>query len=365
MEQADDILTAIQNRRSELEQDVVDKRKALSEAEARLATFRASAMSALGGTLETKSAQRQLAERQAVVAQLLGEGFTQIEIVRRTGLPSHLVNYDISRIRRREREAERNASGDALTEEPIVEMVADAEGDAASDPPAASPESPAPPSDEDEQESGGEAEQDPTDLNSDDKDDDDVGATLKELKAEGEKRAKLTRGVVLFYTTTDEGHRHVAELSRDGYGRTREVDGHSHAVNLYDVREFENHGHGLTLEPVSAGTAPAKPAAYAPPPGAAPGKPGVVRPGCAAGRDQLKAAMKDFRHGKRKSRTFRTTRDNDHEHVAMLDNMGDGETVKNDGTDHFHRVCRYELIEGSHDHTHGLTLEEANGEKKQ
>ena len=183
----------------------------------------------------------------------------------------------------------------------------------------------------------------------------DFGATLKALTAECAKRCALSKGVVLFYTTTDDGHRHVAELSKDGYGRTREVEGHTHAVNMFDVRDVEEHTHGLTLEPV-----PVSPSTFVPKAADAPGKPGVVRPGCAVGRDRLKAAMKDYQRGKRKTRTFRTTRDQDHEHVVVLDAMGDGETGKHDGTGHVHRAVRYELIEGSHDHTHGLTLEESD-----
>lgn len=368
LDETKDILTAIESQRLALEQDVENKKQAWAEAEERLSAFRANALSALGAASGSKSAQKQRAERQAVVAQLLAEGLSRAEIVRRTGLVDHLVGYDIDCIRRRRKKqgtTKTYATG-AHTAEPAGEPP---EGPAAEAPiPASSaPSSPPPPSvhlqsspHQEDEDSGEDSEA------TDDEDGVDFGATLKALTIECAKRCALSEGVVLFYTTTDDGHRHLAGLSKDGYGRTREVDGHTHAVNMFDVRDVEGHTHGLTLEPVSEIAAPAsttkavgaKAASPVPNSSVVPGQPGVVRPGCAVGRDRLKAAMKDHQRGKRKTRTFRTTVDNGHSHVATLDGMGDGETAKKDGTGHFHRVVRYELIEGSHDHTHGLTLEE-------
>jgi hypothetical protein len=102
-EYVDEVLQAIQQKRATLEKDVEQKRAALEEAEATLSAFRANALSALGAASGSKSAQKQRAERQAVVAQLLTQNLSRAEIVRRTGLPDHLVGYDIDCIRNRRR----------------------------------------------------------------------------------------------------------------------------------------------------------------------------------------------------------------------------------------------------------------------
>lgn len=103
MQDSEDVLDAIQKQRTMLEADVEEKRAALEEAETKLAAFRANALSALGAASGSKSAQKQRAERQSVVAQLLSEGLSRAEIVRRTGLVDHLVGYDIDCIRKRRR----------------------------------------------------------------------------------------------------------------------------------------------------------------------------------------------------------------------------------------------------------------------
>jgi transposase-like protein len=96
----EDLLASVSLMRSQLEQDVLDKKQILAEAEERLSCFRANTLSAIGAASGSKSAQKQRAERQAVVADMLAAGLTRAEIVRRTGINDHLVGYDIDCVRK-------------------------------------------------------------------------------------------------------------------------------------------------------------------------------------------------------------------------------------------------------------------------
>jgi hypothetical protein len=369
---SDDVLVAVKVKYDFLKGNVDAAKTALATAELALETFRTSTMAVLDVASAHKSGQAQRAERQARVAQLLEEGMIRAEIVRRTGLPDHLVGYDIDCIRRRKLKGsgdKRHVPEPPLAAPATFEELTDDAGAPSED---VSEETSQEDLDEipaDKSEKAATSSEEIEDENvEDDGEDDDVpGATLKALLAESLVRHEKTKGIVLFKTTSDGGHSHVASLSPDGYGRTDEVEDHSHVVYAFDVRETEDHAHGLTLEP-APGPEP-KPAPEPvkknePSPYAAKGssKPGEVKSGCSLSREGLKKLAKDFRRGQRKTLTFVTTQDKGqgpaHHHVAVLDAMGDGETRKNDGTGHFHRVCRFELIEGSHDHTHGLTSEE-------
>lgn len=231
----EDLLASVASMRSSLEQDVLDKKQSLAEAEERLSSFRANTLSAIGAASGSKSAQKQRAERQAVVADMLSAGLSRAEIVRRTGINDHLVGYDIDCIRRH--------------------------------------------------------------------------------------RAKQGTKKVL---RTDP---QISAAAAPALSRKSET-----APSLPAPSPFA----GSSSEPLKAGQ---------------------IRPGCSVSRDQLKAAMKSHLRGERVTATFVTTVDNNHAHTASLDRQGDGETNR-DNTGHRHRICNYELIEGSHDHTHGLTLEE-------
>ena len=258
-----DILAALTLKRSQLEQDVVDKRQALAEAEAKLSAFRADALSALGAASGSKSAQKQRAERQAVVASLLKLGLSRAEIVRRTAINDHLVGYDIDCIRRkRPKQGTKKgmATGTASrnSDLPIESRVTDPIEPKDKLPLPLPPPPPPPP---------------PPPL------------SPRETLSEKPKASPYVRS-------------------------------------------------------------PSDP----------PAKFGEIRQGCSASRSQLKAAIKSHRQGERDTATFITTVDNNHAHTASLDRQGDGETDLSEG--HFHRIANYELIEGSHDHNHGLTLEE-------
>jgi len=267
--------------RSQLEQDVLDKRQSLAEAEERLSSFRANTLSAIGAASGSKSAQKKRAERQAVVANMLAAGLTRAEIVRRTGINDHLVGYDIDCLRKHRvkqgtkkvmRTDPKIASAPALQTDPIPPTTLKIETAAPSPAPASAPEpAPAPASA-------------PTQL----------PTTPKKDVPPRSERSPVTK------------------LSPSPFV-------------------------GSPSEPLN--------------------KAGQIRPGCSVSRDQLKAAMKSHQRGERDTATFVTTVDSDHAHTTSLDRQGDGETVRDD-TGHFHRVCHYELIEGSHNHTHGLTLEE-------
>jgi len=234
MEAPDTILAAIQQQRELLEQAVKTKQAELAEAETKLSAFRASALAALGAASGSKSAQKQRAERQAVVASLVAEGYSRAEIVRRTDLPDHLVGYDIDCLRRR----------------------------------------------------------------------------------------------------------------RPKQGTTKVF------ASSIDSTETEE----CSLDPAVMATNDDDTSAspYVPSEEDKPGQAGVVRAGCAASRDQLKAVTKEHQRANKKRVSFRTTVDNKHFHIADLDLMGDGETRK-DETGHKHRICRFELLES--DHMHGLTLQ--------
>ena len=243
----DEVLCAIRLRRTNLENDVETKRAALEEAETKLEAFKANALAALGAASGSKSAQKQRAERQTTVEQLLKEGLSRAEIVRRTGLVDHLVGYDIDCLRRR-----RHKQGTKKV--------------FANPPQASEPSEPG-----------------------------------EDTEPSSEEDDEL-------------------EADREG-----------------DVVEAEK------KDP------PPSPTPFVP---KASGKSGVVPAGCSASRDQLKALAKKIQREGGKSVRLRTTQDNDHAHVIVLDLMGDGETVRDD-TGHKHRACRFEMLES--DHLHGIS----------
>lgn len=267
----DPVLSALTLKRSQLEQDVVDKQQSLDEAQARLSAFKANALSALGAASGSKSAQKQRAERQSVVKTLLDFGLSRAEIVRRTGINDHLVGYDISCIRRnRPKQGTKKVFQERPSPSSTAPDIQIVETAPITLPP---PPPPAPP---------------PADKRS-------TPETPPPTKTELQEK--------------------IPPLSKD-------------KVSPFIGKPDEQ-----------------------------PLKFGQIRPGCSVSRSQLKAAMKDHLRGDRATSTFVTTVDNNHAHTAKLDRQGDGKTVKDD-TEHGHRICNFELIEGSHDHTHGLTLEE-------
>jgi transposase-like protein len=344
------VLASIKQQYDDLKKIVSDAQSALAEAELRLNTFRTNTMAVLEVASAHKSGQAMRAERQAQVAQMFEQGVTRAEIVRRTGLPDHLVGYDIDCIRRRRLKGTgaKRTSASEKAPEPNSDSELPVEVE------------------ENAQEVSGETEEpevtanDDKDLDKDedaeDDENDEPGATLKELQVEWTKRAggrKLS--VIEFKTTSDEGHIHTVSLTSLGNGRTSEAHGHAHTVNQFDVSETEDHVHGLTLEQVTQ----APISVYA-----AKGlsKQGSVKPGCSISREALKMLAKDFQKGKRRTLTFVTTEDggpsgSPHHHVANLDAMGDGETKK-DGTGHVHKFCRFSIAVGGADHDHGLTGDE-------
>lgn len=263
-----DVLAAIELRRTQLEQDVVTKEAAWEEAKLRLSTFRASALSALGAASGSKSAQKQRSERQSVVAKMLAEGLSRAEIVRRTGLVDHLVGYDIDCLRRsRKKQGTKKVFATSPEQRKAV-------------------------------------------------------ADLEDPSVEDEDEDEVPK--------EDEG---VEDLSVDYVEETGKTG----------------------ISPPAATEPPKDRKTDAPFASSEPGKPGVVRPGCSASRDQLKAAAKAIQRSGRKTCFFVTTTDKGHSHVVSLDLMGDGASLVDD-TKHRHRACRFELIES--DHLHGITLEQ-------
>ena len=355
LDDSDEVLRSVEKRHEELKRDVEDKRVDLERSEQRLAAFRTRTMSLLGVASSHKSGQTIRAERQAHVALLFEQGLTRAEIVRKTGLPDHLVGYDLSCMRRRrgERDEEdaRGSTDEASTlassASPVltggVGVEEDNSDSSSREPPSGTGES---------SDAGSEGE------NTEGDESGDPGATLRDLAAECSKRALKTKGLVFFKTTKDNGHIHIVGLTREGNGRTRVwiQDGHAHSVSSFDVLEAEDHTHGLTLEDATGFETDDEPAPYA---ASDPGKPGIVKPGCSVSKNALKELVRDFLQGKRQTLTFLTTEDDGHRHTADLDGVGDGETLA-DGTGHVHKIRKFELVEGGHDHSHGLTPEEGS-----
>jgi hypothetical protein len=71
-------------------------------------------------------------------------------------------------------------------------------------------------------------------------------ATLAELRAEVERQLGKHVLFAQMFTSSVNGHRHVAELDLNGNGRTRmDESGHSHLVTEYFLRSAEKHVHEL------------------------------------------------------------------------------------------------------------------------
>lgn len=257
----DEVLTAIQDQRSHLERDVDEKRAALEEAEAKLSTFRANALSALGAASGSKSAQKQRAERQTVVAKMLEEGLSRAEIVRRTGLVDHLVGYDIDCIRKRRAKqgtkkvfankpvsvtkTAQHLPSDKTDGPPIVDDDDDdeVEDDLSSDDglgvdkPALPATSSAPLSSfaSDKPGQPGVVRQGCSVGR------DQLKSAMKAFKR-GERKSSL------FITTQDNLHTHVADLDAFGDGETlRDRTGHKHRIAHFELLQGD-HTHGLTLQ---------------------------------------------------------------------------------------------------------------------
>lgn len=265
----EEVLAAIELKRSQLEQDVVTTEAAWEEAKLRLSTFRASALSALGAASGSKSAQKQRAERRAVVERMLNEGLSRAEIVRRTGLVDHLVGYDIDCIqRRRKKQGEKRVfakPGDraAQAAKELGEKPKDPEDDereeedeesdeknaeaenteietpkpASSAPPAKveKPSAPSTPFVNDKPGQPGVVRPG-------------CSASRDQLKSAAKAIQRSGRKTCYFVTTVDNGHSHVVALDLMGDGATL-VDNtkHRHRICRFEMLESD-HFHGITLE---------------------------------------------------------------------------------------------------------------------
>jgi hypothetical protein len=290
MEEVDEVLRAIQEKRTRLEKDVEAKRAALEEAEARLSAFRANALSALGAASGSKSAQKQRAERQTVVAQMMADGLSRAEIVRRTGLVDHLVGYDIDCIRRRRKKQgtqkvfaslPKSACAPIIDDKPaelddgledFVEPKAPSSSDEVDD----EADDAADDEVDDDDESEGESEDIPesgTDKkvsvsppSSQEKREllpktsvpgkpeyipkgasasrDQLKALAKSIQRAGGKTCRL-------FTTVDNGHRHIIVLDLMGDGETtKDSSGHKHRACRFEMLESD-HLHGITVDGIN------------------------------------------------------------------------------------------------------------------
>ena len=259
------VLGAIELKRIQLEQDVLKTEAAREEAKLRLSAFRASALAALGAASGSKSAQKQRSERQKVVAQMLSEGISRAEIVRRTGLVDHLVGYDIDCIRRgRKKQGTQKVFAspppkdltkisaedsrpnphfiDDNTEEDLESDATDETEKATAKPVAA-------------ESVGSPLNLKPATTPFASKEPGKPGiarpgcaASRDQLKSAAKEIQRSGRKTCSFVTTTDKGHSHVMSLDLMGDGATlTDNAGHRHRACRFEMLESD-HLHGITLE---------------------------------------------------------------------------------------------------------------------
>ena len=241
------VLGAIELKRIQLEQDVLKTEAAWEEAKLRLSAFRASALAALGAASGSKSAQKQRSERQKAVAQMLSEGLSRAEIVRRTGLVDHLVGYDIDCIRKgRKKQGTQKVFAsppiDDNTEEDLESDVTDETEKATAKPVAA-------------ESVGSPLNLKPATTPFASKEPGKPGiarpgcaASRDQLKSAAKEIQRSGRKTCFFVTTTDKGHSHVMSLDLMGDGATlTDNTGHRHRACRFEMLE-NDHLHGITLE---------------------------------------------------------------------------------------------------------------------
>jgi DNA-binding NarL/FixJ family response regulator len=293
----DEVERLVQEKHDALVAAVEAARRGLDEAETTLAAFRARMVAKMGIATANKSAQAQRAERQRTVRSLVEEGLSRAEIVRRTGLPDHLVGYDIDCIRKRRKpqgtkvysdghEPEAGESPDDAEPAPpsktapsrpelplrlppqlttpagkrqrVVELVKAGKNakqiaeemdisvgsvythicdarKAGELPPVGTALAPAPTSE-------------PSTAEGDDWDGGE-GDSVEILRAELQRQQGGQKSMRVYFTTTVvDGHRHRAVVDRMGDGITEpDGTGHQHRVFRFVMGRMAKHGHGLRV----------------------------------------------------------------------------------------------------------------------
>ena len=262
--------------REKLEKDVAETGQRHEEAKKRLETFQTRVLLQL--QVPSKSPQKQRAERQGVIAEMLREGLSPADIATKTGLDETLIALDIESIKKRRRvmgypeDIPIEKPDEVLEEDPSdVSDLFPADGEAKPKKRSTESESapePEPEEENEESDEESEPEEKPKASASPSQSFRAKGgptpglgtglsgpqASRSDLRDEAKKRLR-EKGVIIFLTTWDKGHRHAVKVDTFGDGKTTPDGlGHGHRFCRFEAIDSIDHKHGLTLDLVNLAT---------------------------------------------------------------------------------------------------------------
>jgi len=261
------IIETLRDQSAILEQAVREAEAVLEEKKRILQEFRNAILETVLGAVPPDTGPARyavVAARQARVKKLAAEGKSPAEIARLTDLPLHLINYDLSRLRRQKQisseeesevEEQETEQEQPAPEQQKPEQEEEDDRDDRDD-------------QEQEQEQEAPAPEEPEQEADDDQDDQEPETTQEAAQIPGptsgtplppsridalkEEIKRQTRGKKAGYayllTTTARRHEHRAILDFFGDGRTQTDDsGHVHRIEKFEIHTQANHCHALVI----------------------------------------------------------------------------------------------------------------------